>query len=132
MTVFLILLFSIVNKAQDPIYTQYYNAPNHLNPAYTGNTYGPRFALNYRNQWPLIPFAYNTYSISYDQYHKRLKSGFGLYVLSDNAGNGIYTTNKVSLSYAYRIRVKDDTYLKIGIEGSGVQSRLDWDKLIFF
>ena len=117
--------------AQDPVYTQFYNAPNQLNPAFTGNTYGAKFAVNYRNQWPLIPYAYNTYSISYDQYFKRFRSGIGVYALSDNAGNGIYTTNKLSIQYAYRIRVLDNTYLKIGIEGSGVQARLDWDKLIF-
>lgn len=128
----LFFFFSIIAYGQDPVYTQYYNAPNQLNPAFTGNTYGAKFALNYRNQWPLIPFAYNTYSISYDQYFKRFRSGLGAFVLSDNAGNGIYTTNKISLQYAYRIRVVGDTYLKIGIEGAGVQARLDWSKLIFF
>ncbi|WP_235291942.1 PorP/SprF family type IX secretion system membrane protein [Portibacter lacus] len=119
-------------KAQDPVFSQFYIDPIQVNPAFTGNTYNPKVSLSYRMQWPLIPFAYNTYSASYDQYFESVESGFGVNVLADNAGNGIYVHNKVALFYAYRARLKGDTYLKIGIEAAGVQNRIDWDKLIFF
>ncbi len=118
-------------KAQDPIYSQFYIDPLQINPGFTGNTYVPKVALSYRMQWPLIAFAYNSYAASYDQYFEQANSGFGMNILSDNAGNGIYVHNKISLFYAYRMRLTGDSYLKIGIDAAFVQNRLDWNKLTF-
>lgn len=131
-TICFFLLVSQRTFAQDPVYTQFYNSPLQLNPAFTGNTFGGKIALNYRSQWPSVPFAYNTYSASYDQYFKKLKSGFGVLLLGDDAGNGIFKTNKLSLNYAYRLRMVNNFYLKLGMEGAVVQSRLNWQKLTFF
>ena len=103
----------------------------YLNPAFTGNTFGPKVALNYRNQWPNLPQAYVTYAASYDQFFKKYNSGFGMSILSDNAGRGIFTTNKIALDYAYAINLGKDNYVKIGIEPSVTQSRLNWNKLVF-
>ncbi len=128
----MIFVFSIsLLKAQDPIYSQFYIDPLQLNPGFTGNTYNPKIGISYRMQWPLISYAYNTYSASYDQYFDNANSGFGINILSDNAGNGIYIHNKVSLFYSYRANLGQETFLKVGIEGSLVQNRLDWEKLIF-
>ncbi|WP_343789462.1 type IX secretion system membrane protein PorP/SprF, partial [Wandonia haliotis] len=52
-------------KAQDPIFTQFYANPLYLNPALAGTHGCPRFALNYRNQWPAISGNFVTYSASY-------------------------------------------------------------------
>jgi len=128
----LISFSSFVLKGQDPIFSQFYIDPLQINPAFTGNTYVPKIAMQYRMQWPLIPFAYNSYSASYDQYFENIESGFGANVLADNAGNGIYVHNRIALFYAYRARLRGDSYLKIGIEAAGVQNRLNWDKLVFF
>lgn len=125
-------LSNFVLQGQDPIFSQFYIDPLQINPAFTGNTYVPKVALSYRMQWPLIPYAYQTYSASYDQYFDNIESGFGVNVLADNAGDGIYVHNRIALFYAYRARLKADTYLKIGIEAAGVQNRLNWDKLVFF
>jgi type IX secretion system PorP/SprF family membrane protein len=118
--------------AQDPVFSQFYIDPLQINPAFTGNTYVPKVAMSYRMQWPLIPVAYSTYSASYDQYFESAGSGFGANVLADNAGDGIFIHNRISLFYAYRARLKGETYLKIGLEAAGVQNRLNWDKLVFF
>lgn len=118
-------------KGQDPVYSQFYIDPLQLNPAFTGNTTIPKFALSYRMQWPLIAQAYNTYSASYDQYFTDARSGFGMNILSDNAGNGIYTHSKIGLFYAYRLQFNDGSFIKLGIEGTGVQNRLNWEKLVF-
>lgn len=118
-------------KAQDPIFSQFYIDPIQINPGFTGNTYVPKIGLSYRMQWPLTSFAYNTYSASYDQYFDQANSGFGMNILSDNAGNGILVHNKISLFYAYRMRLGNNSYLKVGIDAAFVQNRLDWDQLIF-
>lgn len=118
-------------EAQDPVFSQFYNSPLHLNPALTGNTFGPKVAINYRNQWPSLSFAYVTYAASYDQFFKKYNSGIGFSVLADDAGQGIYKTNKLAFDYAYSIQLKKDHYIKIGIEPAISQSRLNWDKLVF-
>lgn len=118
-------------KAQDPVYSQYYSAPIILNPALTGVAEGPNINLNYRNQWPSLQNAYQTYSISYDQFSRYLNSGFGLYLSSDRAGDGILKTNKLGATYAYQLRVNRTFRARLGVEVGFVQSRLDWDKLLF-
>lgn len=127
----LMTFLSLELSAQDPVFSQFYNAPLHLNPALTGNTFGPKIAINYRNQWPSLPWAYVSYNASYDQFFKKYNSGFGISVLSDDAGDGIFKTNKISLDYAYAIKISRNNYLKIGLEPTLSQSRLNWSKLIF-
>ena len=132
--ILLFVLFAGVAKGQDPIYSQYFAAPLQLNPAFTGNTVSPHLALNYRNQWTTFSDgaqAYETYSLSYSQFSTRLNSGFGLMLLTDDAGQGLYKTTKVSGVYSYRLQIKDNLYLKLGLEGSLVRINLDWAKLEF-
>ncbi len=126
----IVFLFNI-GYSQDPIFSQFYAAPLQLNPAFTGNTYSPNIALNYRNQWPDIPNAYITYAASVDQFSESLNSGFGLLLLSDQAGDGLLQTNKLSGFYAYKIQVNRELNFKIGTEFTVVQSKLDWDRLVF-
>jgi type IX secretion system PorP/SprF family membrane protein len=116
---------------QDPVFSQYYNTPLQINPAFAGNSIGPTFTANYRNQWPAFD-AYNTYSVSYNQRFDRFNSGVGLYILSDDAGAGSIKNNKVSGMFSYRLTFDQESSIRFGLEGSFVQSRLDWSKLIFF
>ena len=118
-------------SAQDPVFSQFYAAPLQLNPAFAGIVYAPNFNLNYRNQWPAINSAYQTYAASYDQFFRDFNSGLGVYVQSDNAGNGIIRTNKGSIAYSYRVRVNSEWELRLGIEAGALQTRLDWSKLVF-
>lgn len=113
------------------MFSQFYNAPLHLNPAFAGNTFGPKVAINYRNQWPGLPSAYITYAASYDQFFKKFNSGIGFTVLADEAGQGVLKTNRASFTYSYAINLGRDQFIKIGIEPSIRQSRINWQKLIF-
>ncbi len=126
-------LFASGVQAQDPIFSQFYAAPLQINPAFAGNSFGPHVAINYRNQWPSIQSgAYTTYAASYDQYIDRANSGFGLMILTDDAGQGLIKTNRVSGLYAYRLQMDNQLFVKFGVEASFVQTRLDWDQLVFF
>lgn len=133
-----IFLFALINcvclgkiAAQDPVFSQYYNSPLQLNPAFAGNATSPIFVLNYRNQWPSWPAAYRTFSFSYDQFFEGFNSGIGFSILSDDAGDGILKSINVSGIYSYRVIVNDDLQIKFGIEASLTQLRLDWNKLLF-
>jgi len=127
-----IMCFSEDLKAQDPVFSQFYNSPIYVNPAFAGTSVAPLFSINYRNEWPLIPQAYTTFAASYGQFFPEVNSGFGINLLSDNAGAGILKTNSISAIYSYKIFIQRDLQVKFGIEAATTQSRLDWDKLVFF
>lgn len=118
-------------KAQDPIFSQFYSTPMQINPALTGSSFVPRISLNYRNQWPALNNAYVTYSASYDQFFDKAKSGLGVILMADVAGDGVYKTNKVAGTYAYNLEFSRDFYLKAGFEAGIGQVTVDWDKLVF-
>ncbi|MEY3367483.1 MAG: hypothetical protein RI973_638 [Bacteroidota bacterium] len=134
----LLLLLAGIGKlrAQDPMFSQFYATPAVLNPAFAGTTNAPRFSAAFRNQWPTVTAegsaAYSTYAASWDQFSEGLNSGFGLLLLSDNAGGGMLKTNAVTANYAYRIAVSEDLNIRLGINAGFRQSQLDWDKLVFF
>lgn len=125
------LLCANYTVAQDPVYSQFYHAPLQLNPAMAGNNEAPFFAANARIQWPGLTKAYNTYSLSYDQFLPASNSGIGFAVLSDNSGDGALKNTKISGIYSYNLRIKRDHYVRGGIEAGLIQKSLDWDKLIF-
>ena len=127
----LYLLCTVDLSGQDPVFSQFYSAPLQLNPGLAGVAHKPNFAINYRNQWPSLNKAYQTYAISYDQYFDDYNSGVGLYFQTDDAGNGILRTTKAAAIYAYRLRVNRIWQVRWGIELGFVQSRLDWNRLIF-
>lgn len=129
-----ILLFAFLpfnSNGQDPIFSQFYLSPLQLNPGLAGLTESPRFSANYRNQFPGFNNAYQTYAISYDQFFSSINSGAGLWLLSDDAGDGILKTIKAAGIFSYRLRLNDDVFIKMGTEIGIVQSTLNWDQLRF-
>jgi type IX secretion system PorP/SprF family membrane protein len=133
---YLLLVFFFIQLscnifAQDPEFTQFYANPIYLNPAFAGTSFGPRFILNYRNQWPSIPAAFVTYAASWDQHFDALSGGLGLQVMYDRAGEGEYSTLDGKLMYAYHLRVSDNFALRAGIEAGLMTKRIDFDKLRF-
>lgn len=123
--------FQVALLGQDPVFSQFYNAPLQLNPAFAGSTNGPLFHLNYRNQWPALGQIYTTYAISYSQFLNKMNSGVGISVLTDNAGDGTLRTTRVAANYAYRMKVQGNTYIKGGIEVGLGNMGLDWDRFTF-
>lgn len=117
--------------AQDPVFSQFYASPLQLNPAFAGTTYAPRIALNYRNQYPEFNNAYVTYALSYDQFFSGANSGIGVSLLTDAAGDGLYTTNRLGLVYAYRLQATEELYIKMGAEMGIFNSNVDFNRLVF-
>lgn len=128
-----LLLLGITDlRAQDPMFSQFFAAPQQLNPALVGLVDAPVLHFNYRNQWSNINRAYATYSAAYSQYAPSINSGFGLSVLADVAGDGIYNTTAFTGTYVYDVRFDDNFYLRTGVEMGMVNKRLNWNKLVFF
>jgi type IX secretion system PorP/SprF family membrane protein len=117
--------------AQDPIYSQFFAAPLQINPAFAGVSKSPRVMINYRNQWPAWPNAYQTYAVAYEQRIDQLNSGFGMMLQADVAGNGIYKTQNASLFYSYNLRTTKNLFLKFGVQGGYIGNQIAWDQLVF-
>jgi type IX secretion system PorP/SprF family membrane protein len=129
------IFFAIVNliaQAQDPEFSQYYAAPLYLNPAFSGTSVDHRFNINYRNQWPNIANAFQTYAFSYDYNLDQLNSGLGVLVVVDRAGTASMTSQQVNFQYSYKVQISDKWVLSSGLNfGIGTRS-LDYNKLIFY
>ena len=131
-----VILFALIGLsqsalAQDPTFTQFYANPLYLNPAFAGSHGCPRFALNYRNEWPSLSGNYVTYSASYDQYFKNISGGFGVLALHDQQGQGTINTSMLGLIYSYHLKVTRKFSMMFGARASWFQKSLDWDKLTF-
>lgn len=103
----------------------------YLNPAYTGLTYEHRFVANYRNQWPGVSKAYQTYMASYDYNMSNLNSGLGVLVMQDRAGTAGLTHTQFGVSYAYHFKIGKFTEIRMGANLSYNMKRIDFTKLKF-
>lgn len=130
-TMVILLSAALSSRAQDPTFTQFYANPLYLNPAFAGSHGCPRFALNYRNEWPSLSGNYVTYSASYDQYFKNISGGFGVLATHDQQGQGTINTSMLGLIYSYHLKVSRKFSMMFGARAAWYQKFLDWDKLTF-
>ncbi|HWY10675.1 MAG TPA: type IX secretion system membrane protein PorP/SprF [Bacteroidia bacterium] len=130
---YIIFLIQSVFKlfAQDPQLTQFYAAPQYLNPAFTGLTTEHRFVANYRNQWPGIRKTYQTSMAAYDYNLSDVSSGIGVFVMQDVAGTAGLTHSQAGLNYAYRFTVRKTREIRAGISASYNTKSLGFSKLTF-
>jgi type IX secretion system PorP/SprF family membrane protein len=115
--------------AQDPIFSQYYQAPLFLNPGFTGLTAKQRFAVNHRIQWPGLPQSFATYAASYDVYLPAISSGVGVLFTSDKMGSMNWHTNTAHVLYSYKIRLNDVLIFSPGISFGFGTNGLDRSRL---
>lgn len=118
-------------KAQDPEFTQFYANPLYLNPAFAGSNICPRICINYRNEWPGIAGTYITTSASFDRFVYKIKSGIGVLVTNDNAGQGTLKTTNISGIYSYQWRPTRNVSINVGFKATYGQKAIDWSKLTF-
>ncbi len=135
-----VLLFSVIVKAQDPHFSQFFSSPLTLNPAFTGKFNGQwRVAANHRDQWPSVPKAYVTTSASID--FPIMKNslpegdvfGIGFSGLSDASANNALKLNYGSASLSYHKAIDENGYNTIGAGFQATYSSmsLDISKLTF-
>jgi len=129
--IFLLGLCSNLLLAQDPQFSQFYSAPQFLNPAYTGLTDQHRFVANYRTQWPGVNKTYQTYMGAYDYNAEKANSGIGFYVLQDKAGTAGLKQTQMALNYAYKIKINLESQIRLGLDASYNLKSLDFTKLLF-
>jgi type IX secretion system PorP/SprF family membrane protein len=117
-------------QAQDPQFSQFYAAPLYLNPAFAGSALAPRITVNYRNQWPAVT-NYVTSMVGIDHYVEKYNSGIGLLLVNDNQGQGRIRSTDIGLQYAYQIQVGEQSFLRLGLQGSYVNRSVNYFGLTF-
>lgn len=117
--------------AQDHLYSQFYNAPNYLNPALNGQFAGD-FRLNmlYRNQWTSLPGALNYFTCSADLNIPTLNGGVGLMVTKSSEGTAYLNKMNISGIYSYSVEWNDNT-LSFGLQAGVTNRKVDADKLVY-
>jgi type IX secretion system PorP/SprF family membrane protein len=126
------LFFTLQLFAQQYNFSQFYNTPLNVNPAFTGNfAQDVKVGLIYRNQWSsLSTTPYETASLGSDINFKNnfLKAdllGAGLLVVNDRSPDGVFQSNIVMLSAAVHQYLDDENRHKIsgGLQlGIGINS----------
>ena len=129
-TAAVILLAGRQATGQDMHFSQFYANPIYLNPAFAGASKCPKLNLNYRNQYP-VQGVYETYSASYDQYVPALNGGLGLLVLRDDAGDGAFTTTRVSGVYSLHLQVGRNFQIMTGFKASLDQRNINFSGFTF-
>jgi type IX secretion system PorP/SprF family membrane protein len=128
---FLWLLGAPNLSAQDVQYSQFYAAPLFLNPALTGASELTRMGINYRNQWPGLDHSFNSYSAYIDHYIFDYNSGIGLIFNGNKESLANLSTNEIGLSYAYRLKISDDMFFRVGGQASYMQRDAFFADLVF-
>ena len=120
-------------KAQDPMFSQFYNNSMYYNPGAVGLNPGLRANFSVREQWPNLPADLRSYTFAMDFAERNIpgSGGIGLIVMNDESGTGYLKTSSVGLSTSVRVPLQENMVTQVGITTSFVQKRLNWDNLVF-
>ncbi len=123
-------------RAQDPVFSQFYNSPVYLNPALVGEEDFMMFNFAHRAQWRSLHFPYTTSQASlivpyYGDKHRKEDThlgGVGVSFYADQAGEGrnlqSYGGNA---SFAYNVKLSNDFVSRISfaIQMGFIHKRID-------
>jgi len=125
------ILSFLCGFSQDPQFSQFYSNYLYLAPSFAGLTDKNRIAFNYRNQWPEIKYGYQTYSVSFDKYIEKFKSGIGILVFQDVAGTGRLTTTSIGLQYSYDFSITENWHVRPGMHFNYTERGIDFERLLW-
>ncbi len=132
----LLLAFSVVaiystTQAQDVRFSQFYNAPIHLNPSFTGATGAARIGTNIRKQGNTNESSYSTFSAYGDFYIKDFSLSSGLMFLSEEDDYSGFTLKTIALPVSYNFSVNKNVTIKPALQGSYTTQGIDFSRFLF-
>jgi type IX secretion system PorP/SprF family membrane protein len=126
-----LILGAVCAKAQDHMYSQFFNSPVYLNPALNGQFEGDfRMNMIYRNQWSSVPGALSYLTASADWNIPKFGGGVGLMFTRSNEGTAYFVRNNFAGIYSYSVG-SDDFILSFGIQAGIGNRTIDRNKLVF-
>lgn len=126
---FIFNVFAWCASAQDFTLVNHNLTPFVLNPALAGNANAIRVGLNYRQQWMALGNNYHTFRASYDQNFYKQMCSLGFSYSYDNMASSVYSVNEVSLVYAHTLKLADEMFLRLGLQGTMFINQFGWDKI---
>lgn len=131
-----ILLSAAVHVfAQDPHYSQFFMAPQLINPALTGTGNEAKLAANFRQQWGNAGTPFRTMSLAGDGKIYTTESGSfvgsGITFMSDQSMNGAFKSTYVSGALAVHVTLFEGHSIGLGFEGCYGSRRIDYSELTF-
>lgn len=135
MVMLMLSTLSGISNAQDFHYSQFYNAPLHLNPALTGIFRGDIRAMgNYKSQWTDVPVDYKTVTLAVDKKFMKVSSddGFfsgGLAFNYDRAGDSKLTWANLDLNLSYTKVFSPKVIVSVGGKAALIQRSFDQGNL---
>jgi type IX secretion system PorP/SprF family membrane protein len=126
--IFGIMLLADIKAQQLPQYTQYMLNEFAINPAVAGKEEYADMRSNNRYQWIGITDAPRTYVLTVHGPMKYKNMGLGMNLFTDIVG----PTRRVGLnfSYAYHIKLNEETKLALGLSAGILQWGIDGHKLV--
>jgi type IX secretion system PorP/SprF family membrane protein len=104
-----------VNGQRATQFSQYVYTQALQNPAYTGTRGAVSALLIHRNQWLGIQGAPKTSALNIHMPVGNTQSGVGIALINENIG--FYHKLKANLAYAYRLKIADDNFISLGLQG---------------
>lgn len=126
---FAFVLTGFLARAQDPLFTQTYSAPQYVNPAFAGPDTNARVDLVYRLQWPKLSGAFSTFFGGYQQYISKLNGYGGINFMYDHVGE--LTKTQYNLQYTQNIKLGKKMVLRPAVEIGYFQRKIEWSALTF-
>mgnify|MGYP003325693358 CR=1 FL=1 len=115
--VLLIILILSINFvfSQDPVFTQFYNIPESMNPAFAGGSGSTELGILNRTQWPGLDYSLNSQFFYFDNYIEQYNSGIELTVLNQVETVTRYNYTQIGINYSYRVQLNNQWYFYPGI-----------------
>jgi len=138
-TIIIILLFNFfINVSQifgqDIHFTNFFSAPQILNPANTGNDQNCfRVQNNYRKQGNQIanPYITNVFSFDMPVYYYSEKAAVGFIYINDKSADKTLISNQFYLTSGYFRKISNFSYLHIGFQVGYVFKKYSLNNLTF-
>jgi len=134
----LILFFvfsSVVNFAQDVIFSQAFLVPETLNSSFTGSIRSSKVGSLFRSQWRNSAFKTNSNYAFYDTWFERYKTGIGVSFLNQTETNSSYRFNQINFNYAMSFQLTKTWFFRpsisvgFGMKNYGFQNLLLEDQI---
>jgi len=104
--VFLFVSFKIFS--QDPVFTQFYNVPEYINPSFTGASGGTNISVLNRTQWFGLNYGLNSQFFSIDGFSEKMNSGLGLSIMNHQESTTRYNFTQMNFNYSYQVKLNRD------------------------
>jgi type IX secretion system PorP/SprF family membrane protein len=124
-------------RAQDIHFSQIYETPLFLSPANTGFYNGYfRAIVNYRNQWPAMGKAFQTYALSIDGGLFKSKKrpafmGIGLTIFNDQAGVAKIRQTIALLNVSGLVKIGRNSAVSVGLAGGTAATNANYNNLTY-